>query len=79
MPEVAIDPSILSRDSAVGKAHAADELVYHGGFHRGTLEAIFAGARTVQWSSWNRVVVHVVIQATSVAEFSLKLAGESSK
>jgi alpha-beta hydrolase superfamily lysophospholipase len=48
MPEVPIDPSIFSRDSAVGKAYAADELVYHGGFHRGTLEAIFAGARTVQ-------------------------------
>jgi alpha-beta hydrolase superfamily lysophospholipase len=48
MPEVPIDPSILSRDSSVGEAYAADELVYHGGFHRGTLEAIFAGARTVQ-------------------------------
>ena len=48
MPEVPIDPSILSRDSSVGVAYAADELVYHGGFHRGTLEAIFAGARTVQ-------------------------------
>ncbi len=45
MPEVPIDPSILSRDPAVGQAYAADELVYHGGFHRGTLEAIFAGAR----------------------------------
>jgi alpha-beta hydrolase superfamily lysophospholipase len=45
MPEVPIDPAILSRDTAVGEAYAADELVYHGGFHRGTLEAIFAGAR----------------------------------
>jgi alpha-beta hydrolase superfamily lysophospholipase len=45
MPEVPIDPSILSRDPAVGQAYAADELVYHGGFHRGTLEAIFGGAR----------------------------------
>jgi alpha-beta hydrolase superfamily lysophospholipase len=45
MPEIPIDPSILSRDSAVGEAYAADELVYHGGFHRETLEAIFAGAR----------------------------------
>jgi alpha-beta hydrolase superfamily lysophospholipase len=47
MPEVPIDPSILSRDKAVGEAYASDELVYHGGFHRETLAAIFAGARTV--------------------------------
>jgi alpha-beta hydrolase superfamily lysophospholipase len=47
MPEVPIDPAILSRDPAVGEAYAADELVYHGGFHRGTLEAIFGGARAV--------------------------------
>ncbi len=47
LPEVPIDPSILSRDPAVGEAYAADELVYHGGFHRETLEAIFAGVRTV--------------------------------
>lgn len=47
MPEVPIDPSILSRDSAIGEAYAADELVYHGGFHRETLEAIFAGVRAV--------------------------------
>ena len=47
MPEVPIDPSILSRDSAIGEAYAADELVYHGGFHRETLAAIFAGVRAV--------------------------------
>ena len=47
MPEVPIDPAILSRDPAVGEAYAADELVYHGGFHRATLEAIFGGARAV--------------------------------
>ena len=29
------------------EAYAADELVYHGGFHRATLEAIFGGARAV--------------------------------
>jgi alpha-beta hydrolase superfamily lysophospholipase len=37
MPEVPIDPAILSRDPAVGEAYAADELVYHGPFHRETL------------------------------------------
>ena len=47
MPEVPIDPGILSRDPAVGEAYAADELVYHGGFHRETLKAIFAGVREV--------------------------------
>jgi alpha-beta hydrolase superfamily lysophospholipase len=47
MPEVPIDPSILSRDPAIGQAYAGDELVYHGGFHRETLEAIFAAVRTV--------------------------------
>ena len=48
MPEVPIDPGILSRDPSVGEAYAADDLVYHGGFHRGTLEAIFAGGRATQ-------------------------------
>src|ERR1700682_4456958 len=47
MPEVPIDPSILSRDPAVGEAYAADELVYHGGFHRDTLKEIFAGVGAV--------------------------------
>jgi alpha-beta hydrolase superfamily lysophospholipase len=39
LPEVPIDPGILSRDPAVGEAYASDELVYHGPFHRETLEA----------------------------------------
>lgn len=47
LPEVPIDPSILSRDPAVGEAYAKDELVYHGPFHRETLEAIFAAVREV--------------------------------
>jgi alpha-beta hydrolase superfamily lysophospholipase len=47
LPEVPIDPSILSRDPAVGEAYASDELVYHGPFHRETLEAIFAAVRAV--------------------------------
>ena len=48
IPDVPIDPRILSRDPAVGEAYAADALIYHGPLHRGTLEAIFAGARKVQ-------------------------------
>jgi alpha-beta hydrolase superfamily lysophospholipase len=47
LPDVPIDPTILSRDPAVGEAYASDELVYHGPFHRETLEAIFAAVRTV--------------------------------
>jgi len=40
IPEIPIDPAILSRDPAVGEAYAADELVYHGPFQRTTLEQI---------------------------------------
>ena len=47
LPDVPIDPTILSRDPLVGEAYASDELVYHGPFHRETLEAIFAAVRTV--------------------------------
>jgi alpha-beta hydrolase superfamily lysophospholipase len=42
IPEIPIDPSVLSRDPAVGEAYAADPLVYHGPFRRETLEALFA-------------------------------------
>jgi alpha-beta hydrolase superfamily lysophospholipase len=47
LPEVPLDPSLLSRDPEVGEAYAADELVYHGPFVRQTLEAIFAAGRAV--------------------------------
>lgn len=40
IPDVPIDPAILSRDAAVGAAYAADELVYHGPFRRETLQAL---------------------------------------
>jgi alpha-beta hydrolase superfamily lysophospholipase len=59
LPEVPIDPSILSRDPAVGEAYAGDELVYHGPFHRVTLEATFAAVHedrlmgTIDWLSVN--------------------------
>ena len=39
IPDVPIDPSILSRDPAVGAAYAADPLVYHGPFRKETLQA----------------------------------------
>ncbi len=40
IPDVPIDPAVLSRDPAVGAAYASDPLVYHGPFKRPTLEAI---------------------------------------
>ncbi len=40
IPDVPIDPAVLSRDLAVGEAYASDPLVYHGPFKRQTLEAI---------------------------------------
>ena len=47
IPEIPIDPEVLSRDSAVGAAYAADPLVYHGPFHRPTLEALLGGVDAV--------------------------------
>jgi alpha-beta hydrolase superfamily lysophospholipase len=50
IPDVPIDPAILSRDLSVGQAYADDPLVYHGPFQRETLlgfvsaiEAVDAG------------------------------------
>jgi alpha-beta hydrolase superfamily lysophospholipase len=40
IPDIPIDPAILSRDSEVGRAYAEDPLVYHGPFKRETLQAI---------------------------------------
>lgn len=40
IPEIPIDPRMLSRDPAVGEAYAADDLVYHGPLKRPTLEAL---------------------------------------
>ncbi len=47
IPEVPIDPSILSRDQSVGEAYAADELIYHGPFRRETLQALFTAIEQV--------------------------------
>jgi alpha-beta hydrolase superfamily lysophospholipase len=40
IPEIPIDPAVLSRDPAVGEAYAADDLVFHGPFARETLEQL---------------------------------------
>lgn len=42
IPEVPIDPAVLSRDPEVGRAYAEDPLVWQGPFKRPTLEALFA-------------------------------------
>ena len=47
IPDIPIDPAILSRDPAVGAAYAADPLVYHGPFHK----ADAAGAGGVRRTS----------------------------
>ncbi|WNV82109.1 lysophospholipase [Umezawaea sp. Da 62-37] len=40
VPDTPIDPSWLSRDEDVANAYAADPLVYHGNWHRETLESL---------------------------------------
>lgn len=47
IPEVPIDPTILSRDPAVGEAYAADPLVYHGPFRKETLQAFIKAIEAV--------------------------------
>jgi alpha-beta hydrolase superfamily lysophospholipase len=47
IPDVPIDPAVLSRDPSVGEAYAADELVYHGPFQRQTLEQLLAAIARV--------------------------------
>jgi alpha-beta hydrolase superfamily lysophospholipase len=47
IPDVPIDPAILSRDPKVGEAYASDPLVYHGPLSRATLEAIFAAVAAI--------------------------------
>jgi alpha-beta hydrolase superfamily lysophospholipase len=43
LPEIPIDPAVLSRDESVQQAYGTDPLVYHGGLRRPTLAAM-AGA-----------------------------------
>jgi alpha-beta hydrolase superfamily lysophospholipase len=46
-PDVPIDPSVLSRDPAVGEAYAADPLVYHGPLQKGTMVALVGSVGAV--------------------------------
>jgi alpha-beta hydrolase superfamily lysophospholipase len=47
LPDIPLDPSILSRDPAVGEAYAADPLVWHGPFKRPLLAAMSATIRVI--------------------------------
>jgi alpha-beta hydrolase superfamily lysophospholipase len=48
IPDVPIDPAILSRDPEVGERYAADPLVYHGPIGRETLEALFSSVADIR-------------------------------
>ena len=47
IPDVPLDIETLSRDPEVGRAYAADPLVWHGPFKRPTLEALERGVTAV--------------------------------
>jgi len=47
IPDVPIDPDVLSRDPEVGRAYAEDPLVYHGPFRRETLIGFGAAVAAV--------------------------------
>ena len=47
IPEVPLDPNALSRDPEVGKSYAADPLVFHGPFHKKTLNEFGAAVARV--------------------------------
>lgn len=40
IPDVPLDPDVLSRDASVGEAYAADPLVWHGAFKRPLVQAM---------------------------------------
>jgi alpha-beta hydrolase superfamily lysophospholipase len=47
IPDIPVDPAVLSRDPAVGEAYAADPLVYHGPFLRETIQAFVTAIEAV--------------------------------
>jgi alpha-beta hydrolase superfamily lysophospholipase len=50
IPDIPLDPEVLSRDEAVGQAYAADPLVWHGPFQRPMLEAMAKANRQIDAS-----------------------------
>jgi alpha-beta hydrolase superfamily lysophospholipase len=47
LPDIPIDPAVLSRDPAVGEAYAADPLVYHGPLIQESLAGMFGAVEKV--------------------------------
>ncbi|HEX8084182.1 MAG TPA: alpha/beta hydrolase [Solirubrobacteraceae bacterium] len=47
IPEVPIDPAVLSRDATVGQAYMDDPLVWHGPFKRSMLQALVTAVNAV--------------------------------
>ena len=47
VPDIPLDPAGLSRDPEVGKAYAADPLVYHGPFAKPTLLEFIAAVKKI--------------------------------
>jgi alpha-beta hydrolase superfamily lysophospholipase len=47
IPDMPLDPAVLSRDESVGQAYADDPLVWHGPFKRATVEANAAFLRAI--------------------------------
>lgn len=48
IPEKPIDPAVLSRDPAVGKAYIEDPLVWHGGLNKPTIQAMMAAMDAIE-------------------------------
>lgn len=48
IPEIPLDPGLLSRDPEVGQAYAADPLVWHGAFKQPTLRAMTAAMAAIE-------------------------------
>ncbi len=48
IPDIPLDPAVLSRDTSVGEAYASDPLVWHGPFKRPMLEAMKRELDTIE-------------------------------
>jgi alpha-beta hydrolase superfamily lysophospholipase len=87
VPEVPIDPAVLSRDPAVGEAYLADPLVYNGPFKPETLRALFAGVAAVAEGPgfgslpvlWIHGADDALVPYGSVAEAFEHVRGEASE
>jgi alpha-beta hydrolase superfamily lysophospholipase len=47
IPDIPIDPAVLSRDESVGQAYADDPLVWHGPFKKPTVEAFIVFLKAI--------------------------------